>query len=313
MKQAKTKSNGNGRASSEIRPPFDADFLARLEGLHLIAKRLAGRVGAGQRRSQRLGDGLEFADHRDYVPGDDIRYIDWPYYGRMDKLLLRLFHEHSEGAVTIMLDCSASMGPAGEAGKFDYARKVAAALAYVAMGSLERVRIAPFAAELGEIISAGRNRSQILTVMDFLSDLTASGTTSLARATAEIARRDAPGDAVMLISDLLGCEDQLDDCLARLRGAGMDVVVIHVVSPADAEPDLQGTAVLADSETNQRIPVTITDSIMDSYRKTWLAFRNGCQSCCRKRGAVHMAAETDQPPERLLLQTLRRAGVVGLG
>jgi len=299
-------------ASSDIRHPFDAEFLARLERLHLIAKRLAGRSGTGQRRSQRLGDGLEFADHRDYVPGDDFRYIDWPYYGRMDKLLLRLFHEHSEGAVTILLDASASMGLGAEPVKFDYARKVAASLAYVAMGSLDRVRIAPFADALGEVIAAGRDRRQILTVMGFLSDLSASGITDLTAAAADIVHWDTPGNTIILISDLLGCEGQLDRALARLRGSGMDVVVLQVVSPADADPEMQGAAMLADAESGQRVPVTITQSVIDSYRKTWSAFLTGCQTCCRSRGAVYVAAETNQPPEQLLLQTLRRAGVVGL-
>src|SRR5512140_2366958 len=89
----------------------DEDFLARLERLHLVAKHVASRWSAGQRRSHRMGDGLEFADHRDYAGGDDIRFIDWPFYARMEKLLLRLFHEHSESDVAIMLDASGSMSP----------------------------------------------------------------------------------------------------------------------------------------------------------------------------------------------------------
>ncbi|MCK4601697.1 MAG: DUF58 domain-containing protein, partial [Phycisphaerae bacterium] len=113
---------------------FDEAFLARLERLHLIAKRMAARGPSGPRRSRRLGDGLEFADHRAYAPGDDIRFIDWPYYARMERLLLRLFHEHSESDVAILFDASASMAPGGVMEKFDYARRAAAALAYVAMG-----------------------------------------------------------------------------------------------------------------------------------------------------------------------------------
>ena len=129
---------------------FGDEFLRRLQRLGLIAKRIrAVSAGPGQRRSRRLGDGLEFADHRAYAPGDDIRFLDWPYYARMERLLLRLFHEHSEGAVSLLLDSSASM-QLGELCKFDYARRTAAALAYVAMASLDRVRVLPFAETLGD-------------------------------------------------------------------------------------------------------------------------------------------------------------------
>ena len=92
---------------------FDKQFLARLQQLHLIAKRLTARGAGGARRSRRIGDGLEFADHRSYEAGDDIRFIDWPYYARMEKLLLRLFHQRNEADVIILLDVSASMAPGG--------------------------------------------------------------------------------------------------------------------------------------------------------------------------------------------------------
>ena len=123
---------------------FDEGFLARLERLHLAGKHVAARERGGSRRSRRVGDGLEFADHRAYAPGDDVRFIDWPYYARMEKLLLRLFHEHSESEVGILLDASGSMAPAGSREKFHYALRAAAALTFVAMGGLERVVIVPF-------------------------------------------------------------------------------------------------------------------------------------------------------------------------
>ena len=116
---------------------FDDEFLRRLQRLGLLAKRInAAAPAAGQRRGPRLGDGLEFADHRAYAPGDDLRFLDWHYYARMEKFLLRLFHEQAEGSVTLMLDCSASMGLGAEAPKFDYARRMTAALAYEETGTL---------------------------------------------------------------------------------------------------------------------------------------------------------------------------------
>ncbi len=183
---------------------FDADFLALLERLHLLAKRIASGPAAGQRRSRRIGDGLEFADHRDYAPGDDIRFLNWPYYARMEKLLLRLFHQHSDQAVFVLLDCSASM-----ASKFHYALRTAAALTYVAMGGLERVVLQPFSDDLAVPFRTGRNRAQILPVLDYLTALAPSGRTDLAHCANRLAAAPDCGGTLLVISDLLDCGDQL--------------------------------------------------------------------------------------------------------
>ena len=289
---------------------FDGDFLARLQALHLLSKRLAGRRGGGAQRSRRLGDGLEFADHRAYSPGDDVRFIDWPYYARMEKLLLRMFHEHSEAEVAILLDCSASMAPGGQADRFRYALRTAAALAYVAMGSLQRVTIQPFADELAEPMRAGRSRVQVLDVLDYLAGLSAGGPTALGRCVDRFARRAEPSETVLLVSDLLGCGDDLSDALARLRLRSCDAVVVHLYSPAEADPDLAGPVLLAEAESDRRLSLNVTPELLDSYRRRWREFQSACERTAVGRGAVYVAASTGVPFERLVLQTLRQAGVL---
>ena len=294
-------------ARSEL---FDESFLRKLEGLHLIAKRLAAGGPAGHRRSAGLGDGLEFADHRGYQPGDDLRFIDWPYFARMEKLLLRLFHEHSEAGVGILLDCSDSMASAGAMEKFDYARRAAAALAYVAMGSGERVEVLPFADEPAPAKRTGRNRMQIFEVLDFLAGLSPSGRTGLARCVEKLAaRKEVPG-TVVLIGDLLDCQAELDSSLALLASRVGDRVVLHVYSPTDADPDLTGALLLRHAETGASLPVRASESLRASYRRQWEKFVAGCQRTCAARGTLYAAAPTDVPFERLVLQTLRRAGVL---
>src|SRR5215212_6431099 len=122
---------------------FDPQFLARLEDLALVARRRRAGAGAGQAGGRKLGDGLEFADHREYVPGDELRYLDWHAYARLGRLFIRMFHQHTDRVVHILIDCSASMesgageGRAGTApSKFDHARRIAAALAYLALNNL---------------------------------------------------------------------------------------------------------------------------------------------------------------------------------
>ena len=304
---------------------FDVDFLARLERLHLIAKRMSGSAVGGTRRSRRLGDGLEFADHRDYASGDDTRFIDWPYYARMEKLLIRLFHEHSESTVVVALDCSGSMAPGGSMAKFDYARRTAAALTYVAMGAMDRVVLAAFGGETdaSEPFHAGRNRGRIVGVLDYLRGLSAGGPTRLAggiKRLSQLARgRRGGGDSagtILLISDLLDCSGDLDESLGQLQISDLsgrrDVTVIHLFSPVDegSEVPAKGPMMFQHAETGRRMPLWLTDEMLDEYRGKWGEFKDHCRKTCLSRGATYIPACTDIPFDRLILTALRRAGIL---
>ena len=289
---------------------FDDEFLRRLQRLGLIAKRLPAASGSpGQRRSRRLGDGLEFADHRAYAPGDDIRFLDWPYYARMERLLLRLFHEHSEGAVTILLDGSASM-QLGEVCKFDYARRTAAALAYVAMVGLDRVRILPFAEELADGLLTGRNRGQILQVLDFLESLTAGGRTHLLSVVEGFVRQFAETGTVIILTDLLEVEEELSGALSLLRQRKDEVILLHVADRQDSSPGLLGPTQLTSVEAGGRVSVNVTEEVLASYGRGWSHFVRGAERTCAGRGAVYIQAPTDAPFERLVLQALQKAGLL---
>lgn len=288
---------------------IDDQFLGRLQRLHLLAKALACHSGT-VRRSRRLGDGLEFADHRAYSPGDDIRFVDWPCYARMERLLLRLFHEHGTGDVVILLDCSASMAPDGRTEKFYHALAAAAALAFVAMANFERVLLLPAAAELMPAMRTGRNRNQILDVLDFLDGLRASGKLNLERCARELAMRYRSAGTILLISDLLVCRDELDVSLAHLARGRADVTVLHIQSPADSRPQLAGPMLLQSSESSQRISVDLTPELREAYDVAWREFVESCRHSCVAREASYVSAPTDLPIERLILHTLRRAGVL---
>ena len=293
----------------EERTPFDDEFLQRLERLHLVSKRIAARGPAGLRRSKRMGDGLEFADHRPYAPGDDVRFIDWPYYARMERLFLRLFHEHSEAGVAILLDTSASMD-CGGSGKFAYALRAAAALAYVAMGAFERVTIQPFADRLARPMQTGRNRSLILQVLEFLAPLRPAGRTDLPECIEQFIRTRTLAGTVVLISDLLECEETLDRALALLAGRSCEVTVLHIHSPEDSRPDLAGAVTLENVENGRTVDMLADEKLLDSYRSQWAMFVHRCEECCLSRRAIYVPATTDEPFEMLILETLRKAGVL---
>ncbi len=289
---------------------FDDDFLRRLQRLGLLAKRISAAAPTpGQRRGPKMGDGLEFADHRAYAPGDDLRFLDWHYYARMERLLLRLFHEHSEGAVTLLLDCSASMG-LGQVRKFDYARRTAAALAYVAMASLDRVHLVPFDEDLRDALRTGRDRGRILEVLEFLEGLRPRGATRLRRAAERLlAARPEPG-TVMLLSDMIDVAPGLADALALLRRPKSDVVALHVVDADDASPPMLGPSRLGAVEAGREMSVNVTEEILAAYHRQWTAFARELERTCLSRGVLYVQAPTTAPFERLVLETLRRAGLL---
>ncbi len=295
---------------SFVKKLFDDDFLRRLQRLGLLAKRIfAAAPTPGQRRGPRMGDGLEFADHRAYAPGDDLRFLDWHYYARMERLLLRLFHEHSEGAVTLLLDCSESMG-LGEVCKFDYARRMAAALAYVAMASLDRVNILPFAESLHDGMKTGRNRGQILEVLEFLEGLAPAGPTRLADAAEQFNRsRSRPG-TVMILTDMIDVADALSDALGFLRRPKNEVIALHIVDVADASPRMLGAGRLAAVESGRQMSVHVTEEVLASYRRRWAEFTTALRKTCLSRSTLYLQAPTSAPFERLVLETLRRAGLL---
>ena len=289
---------------------FDEDFLRRLQRLGLIAKRIpTSSAAGGQRRSRRLGDGLEFADHRAYASGDDIRFLDWPYYARMEKLLLRLFHEHSEGVVTLLLDRSASMG-VGQARKFNYARRTATALAYVAMSSLDQVLLLPFAQGLDEGLRTGRNAGQIAHVLDFLERLGLGECTSLSKAVGQYVHRVSQTGTVLIISDCLEVEGELSDALAMLRHRRDEVILLHVADRQESDPPLAGPVQLADAETGRTVNLSVNQEVLARYGQLWKEFVRGLERTCLSRGAIYVQAPTDMPFEHLVLQTLQKAGVL---
>jgi uncharacterized protein (DUF58 family) len=286
---------------------FDEALLGRLQRLHLIAKRMAFRGRGGRRRSRGVGDGLEFADHRDYAPGDDLRFIDWAYYARMEKLLLRLFHRHSEAPVALLVDVSASMAAPNE-GKLLYALRTAAAMAYVAMGGLERVVLVPFSDRLHPPLTTGRNRGEIPRVLDFLAELAAGGRTDLVRCAEQFARAYGSAGTVLLLSDLCDARVALPAALGRLTADGRDVAVVHVLDTPSAE--VSGPVVLQHAETGTEMTAVVTGELLRAVDERREAQRAACERACAARDAAYVAAPTDLPFERLVLHSLRRAGVV---
>src|ERR1044071_7003360 len=157
---------------------FDSDFLRKLERLHLIAKRLSWAGAKGEHAVSRKGFSLEFSDYRRYQRGDDLRYIDWNVYRRLERLLLKVFTAEEEMNIYLLVDTSRSMAE-GQPAKIEYAKKIAAALGYIGLKNLDRVGGAAFSTRIAQPLRLGRGRKQVLSLFRFLAKLSAGGQTNL--------------------------------------------------------------------------------------------------------------------------------------
>jgi uncharacterized protein (DUF58 family) len=289
-------------------PLLDPDFMHRLEQLELVSNKIfLGRM-KGERRSKRRGSSVEFADHRNYTVGDDLRHIDWNVYGRLDKLFLKLFLEEEDLHVYTLLDTSLSMD-FGEPTKLHYGKQVAAALGFIALVNHDRVVLDAFASGLEPGLEGVRGRSQMHRVIRYLEAIEASGASDLKAACKQFAARHAGKGVVLVISDFLdkrGYEDALRYLLAR----NMDIYVIHVLSREEVEPELSGDLRLVDAEDGSVSEVTISAPLLRRYKENLDRFVGGLKEWCVRRGIAYLFTTNHQPFETLILNYLRQRGLL---
>ena len=287
---------------------LDPEFLRKLERLNLATRKLFAGRAKGERRSKKLGISAEFADYRDYTPGDDLRFIDWNVYGRLDRLLLKLFLEEEDLFIYLIVDTSASMG-FGEPRKLDYAKRVAASLGYIGLTSMERVSVSAFAHQLAPAMRAARGRASVWRLFDAIDAMECDGETSLLASLREFALRHPRAGIVVVLSDFFDPAG-FEEGLKYLIGRQYDVCVIHTLSPEDVNPEINGHLRLFDSETGEFTEVTANEVLARSYRRMYQAFTGSLKRFCTQHGLAYVQATTDYPFDRLVLESLRRGGMV---
>lgn len=294
--------------SSQTEQVITPDFLAKLEQLRLVSRKVFfGRL-KGERRSRRKGTSVEFADYRDYARGDDLRFLDWNIYGRLDRLFTKLFYEEEDLHVYILLDGSRSMDY-GEPNKFLHARRLAAALAYIALVGMDRVAIAAFSADEFEWLRPVRGPGQIRKVFRFLEGLGARGETSLEAGALRFRVRQLHPGIILLASDFFDPAGY-EEGLRVLAQGDNDVFAVQVLAPAEVQPDMVGALKLLDMETGEHVEVTVTAELIQSYQKRLAAYREGVAQFCMPRGMHHLVTTTDEDLVTLISHSLRRIGLV---
>jgi len=277
-------------------------LMARLESLQLSSRhRLMGRFG-GEHKSKRYGNTVDFADFREYHPGDDFRRIDYHVLARLDQVLIKLFEADDEITVRFLVDTSASMGVGG---KLAQAKRLAAAMGFVALTAHDSVTVHTFPARGPAPRFAGR--AAVPPFLRYMEALEPTGLTPFAEAAGHLLSQGGLPGLTVVLSDLLTPEWR---SLVRLRSAGSDVTIVHVLCEEDLEPDFSGDLELVDRELGERLSVSVTADIAQSYRDRVRDWRDDVARSARGSGAAYLSVDADDDIEAILLQRWRTAGVL---
>ena len=291
-------------------PLFDSEFLKKLEYLSLVSKRVFRGSLMAQRRTRQSGTGVEFADHREYTPGDDFRYLDWNLFARLDELLLKRFQEEEDLHVYFLVDCSRSMA-FGDPPKFDFVRQVAAALAYIALADLDRIAVTAFADDIVDDFPLTRGKGRILSLLKFMENLRAQGAdTNLERVATGFIHRNQRRGLVVVLSDLFdlnGFERGLD----LLRHRRYELHLVQTYDRYEREPpDMLGDVEMWDVESGTSRKVTVTEKNLRQYRQLFDDFQKQVQSYCSRYGCGCTRTSTETRFDQLILRMMRKAGTV---
>lgn len=300
-----SRTSSSRAALSEL---LDTEFMARLDGLDLLSRKILQGKLQGERRAKRRGQSVEFADHRPYTVGDDLRFVDWNVYARLDQLFVKMFLEEQDLSLQILLDVSASVA-GGEPAKFKALKRLAAALAYVGLVNNSRVTISTFADGLVGQIADMRGRNYLHRMAEFLLTGPSEGTSQFDKACRQLASRRQGSGVMVVLSDFL-FKESFDTGLRRLVSDRYDLYVIQMLSPQELNPDITGDLRLVDMEDGDTAEVTISSALLKHYKKVLSAYCNELKDFCTRRGANYVLTNSGDPVESLMLNYLRRRGML---
>jgi uncharacterized protein (DUF58 family) len=288
--------------TTDLLPP---DLVARLERLELVTRKVFRGRMKGERRSHRKGQSVEFADFRNYVPGDDLRALDWNLYARLDRLIVKLFLEEEDLQLALLVDASPSMS-FGDPTKLDFAQRACAALGFLGLARSDRVRVHTLGGKRSPPL---RGRASVPRLVDFLAGVAATESAGLADGVRRFCLDSHGKGVVVLVSDLLD-KQGYEQALRYLVAHRVDAYVLHVLSPEELDPAVVGDLRLIDCEDGDAAEVTVTAPLLARYRRTVEAFTAGAQEFCGKRGVTYLLARSDDPVEELVTRALRKRGLL---
>jgi uncharacterized protein (DUF58 family) len=288
---------------------FDEGFLRQLERLLLMLRSPVRGGLKGGRRSVKRGQSVEFADYRDYALGDDLRQLDWNVYARLEKLFVKLFVEEEDVTITILLDVSASMA-SGRPEKLLFAKRAAAALGYIGLASEDRVAISALGGRTSRRQTPLRGSGRVFRLLSNLSGIqVAAGPTDLVAAARHAAAQLHGRGVVVLMSDLL--DPSADRVIRELAATRSELIVLHILSPEELDPQLEGDLRLVDTETGAGVDITADLPTLDAYRSRLAAWKESFADLAARRRASYVDLSSDVPLNDLIFAELRRRRVLG--
>jgi uncharacterized protein (DUF58 family) len=276
---------------------YDPATIAALGRIEVVARWIVDGFLTGLHRSPRKGFSVEFAEHRPYQPGDDLRYLDWRILARADRWVVKQFEEETNLRATIVVDVSRSMAWSGAATrltKLAYAEHLVAALSLLLLRQRDAVGLVRFDDRVRSALPPRSRRAQWQRILAALTDPAAGRGSDAPAGLAQAARLVRRRGLVVLVSDLLLEPDTVGRALRELRAVGHDVAVLHVMDPAERDLSLSGDAVFVDPETGLEVPATIND-VRDVYRATVEAAIAEWRGRCAAAGASYATVLTDAP------------------
>lgn len=294
---------------------LNTELISRLEALDLRSRKVFFGKLRGERRSKKRGESVEFADHRPYVTGDDLRHIDWNIFGRLDKLFLKLFLEEEDLALHIVLDCSES-SDCGDPNKFLFMQKAAMALGYIGLVNLNRVTATAMGAAEGGVLSSIcdlRGKRRVHELARWVCSLDPAGGFSFRQAAERVALSRRGKGVMVILSDFF-FKEGFETGLKLLVGGGYDVYCVQVLSPQEVDPTgpggLLGDLRLKDVEDGDLAEVTISAPLLKRYKANLAAYCDSLREFCARRDMNTLTVKSDTPIDTLVLDYLRKKGMV---
>ena len=285
---------------------IDPRILAKIRGLRLRARHIVEGYIAGRHRSPQPGFSIEFSEHREYAPGDDLRYVDWKVFGRSDKIYLKQFEDETNLLCYLVLDVSQSMtyvGPSAALSKLEYAQSIAAALAWLVLQQQDAVGLATFDDQIRALVRPGSSPSQLEQIITVLESTTPGKTTAAGKNFHDLAQRLTKRGVVIILSDFFDDLPSVAAGLKHLRHRKHDVVLLQLLDPAELEFPFDR---LTEFQGLESLPVVQADSqrIRAAYLREIESFCHGLEMECRRQHIDYFLIRTDQALDGALTKVL---------
>ncbi len=275
---------------------IDLEFIKQLKTLDLLAKKKIISSYAGAQRSLRQGRGIEPVDHREYFPGDDLRFVDWKVYGRTEKLFIKRFEEEKSLTTHVLVDASNSMNfGSAKRTKYDFASMLALGFAYLVTRENEKFAVCTYNEELRDTMQPKRGKRQFFRAIDVLNKQKLGGVTNLEKSGDRYAELIRTRSLCIVISDFLEPIETIQQGLLHLAKKSRNMIVIHVADPAEKRLELQGDVKLYDLETNRIKKIFFTPQVRREYGIKFMGHIEHVQHSCDSIGADFFSVTTDEP------------------